>query len=325
MAKTINYLQAMVTAQMEEMRRDPNVIIWGEDIGKFGGTFQATAGILAEFGPERIWDFPLSENAMGSMAVGAALYGKRMVVDMMFGDFMSLYFQSIVNEAAKMRFVTNATATCPIVFTAAHGIGAGIGVHHSQSTESWALNAPGVKIVCPSTPRDALGLFKAAIRDNNPVVFLQHKALYGDKQEIEEVDDFILPIGKAEVVQEGKDVTLLANQLMRKFTLAAIPELEKQGISVELIDPRTIKPFDKETVCKSVKKTGRCVIVHECCLTGGYGAEFAAQIQDVCLGELKKPIKRIAYDNSIPAGAEESYAIPSTQDIIKGVTEIVKG
>lgn len=324
MSKRLTIIKALNEALIEEMTKDENVYVIGEDVGVFGGIYQVSAGLYEKFGEERVIDTPISEQAIGAMAIGAAIMGKRPVVDMMYADFGSLFFDSIVNGAGKMRFISNGEATVPIVFRAAQGVGGSNAAHHSQCVEGWFLNAPGIKIVCPSTAEDAKGLLKSAILDDNPVLFLEHKFMYADRGEVPDGEYFV-PIGKARVFREGTDVTVIANQLMLKRALEAAKEAEKEGISVEVIDPRTIKPFDQETMCVSAKKTGRVIIVHEHCRTGGYGAEFAASIQEECFKELKAPIRRVAgADSSIPAGKLDLFMVPYKEDILETIRELVK-
>lgn len=326
MEKKMNMIQAIRQATREEMLRDENVFLMGEDIGAFGGIYQTSAGLKEEFGAMRVIDTPISEQGIAIMATGAAMAGKRPMVDMMYADFSAFMFDSIVNEAAKQHYISNKRINVPIVFRASQGAaGGGGGCHHSQSVESWFMNAPGVKIVCPSDARDAKGLLKAAIRDNNPVIFLEHKRMYGNKCMVPQDEDFIIPIGKARVIKEGTDVTVIANQMMLTHTIKAAEEAEAVGISVEIIDPRTIKPFDREAFTASVKKTGRVIIVHECPLTGGYGAEFAAAIQEDCFKVLKAPIKRVCgVDAPLPAGIMDLYMVPDKNEILETIKNIVR-
>lgn len=317
-------ITALNEALREEMLRDENVYITGEDVGIWGGIYTVTKGLFEEFGPERVIDTPISENLIATMPIGMALMGKRPVAEMMFADFGGLWFDGIANEAAKMRFVSNGKDTCPIVYRAAQGAGGGNACQHSQVIESWFMNIPGLKIVSPSDAYDAKGLMKSAIRDDNPVLFLEHKLLYGDKCEVPD-EEYLIPIGKARVLQEGTDVTVIASQRMLKFAKSAVKRAEKEGISVELIDPRSIKPYDAEAFCASAKKTGRVIIVHENCKTGGYAAEFAFTIQENCLTDLKKPVMRLAaLDTSIPGGDMDMHVMPNEDEIYEGIIEIMK-
>ncbi len=320
--KTI--IQALNEALAEEMRRDENVYITGEDVGRWGSIYTVTKGLYDEFGPERVIDMPISENLIATMPIGMALMGKRPVVEMMFADFGGLFFDGIADQAAKMHFVSNGKDCCPIVYRSAQGAGGGNACQHSQVVESWFMNMPGLKIVSPSDAYDAKGLMKAAIRDNNPVLFLEHKLLYGDKCEVPD-EEYIIPIGKARVLQEGTDVTVIASQRMLKFAKDAVKKAEKEGISVELIDPRSIKPYDAEAFCESAKKTGRVIIVHENCKTGGYAAEFAFTIQENCLDSLKKPVMRLTgLDTSVPGGYMDMHILPDADEIYNGIITIMK-
>ncbi len=322
--KEVFYLQAVNEALREEMARDEKVFCMGEDIGKMGGTWACTKGLLEQFGKERVIDTPMSEIGFTTMGVGAALYGKRPVVEIMFADFIGLAYDSIANQAAKMRYMSNGQVTVPMVVRTAQGMGGGIGAHHSQSIEGWFMNIPGIKIVAPSTPYDVKGLLKSAVRDDNPVLFLEHKALYRRQGQIPE-EEYTIPIGKAKVVKEGTDVTVIANQLELMFTLEVASELEKEGISIEIIDPMTIKPLDTETIYESVKKTGKVLVIQEGCRTGGYGAEISASIAEDCFSYLKAPVKRLgAYDSPIPYGKSEFFMIPTKTHIEKAIRELVK-
>lgn len=307
---------------LEEMERDSNIFMVAESVK---GTVFGLGGppLLDKFGPERVIDTPIAEAGYAAMGVGAAVRGKRPIVDLMFGDFISLGFQAIVMEAAKIRYITNNQASAPVVFLAAQGHGISGGLHHSNNVEGWLMNAPGLVVVTPSTPADAAGLMRSALRGGNPVVFLVHKTGLGMKGEVP--DGHLVPFCKADVVREGSDVTLIASQMMRGYAEKAIAEVEKEGVSVELIDPRTILPFDKECLCASAKKTGRVVIVQEAPKTGGVAGELATAIQEEVFHDLKAPIKRVCgLDASIPYGAEEAYLFPTPEDIAGAIREILK-
>lgn len=315
-------IAALNQALREEMELDKNVFCIGEDIDRMGGSFGVTTGLGQQF-PGRVIDTPLAEAGPASMCVGAALYGRRPVMEIMFADFMTIPYDAIVNQAAKMRYMSNGRTTCPIVFRAPQGMGGGIGAHHSQTVDSWFMNAPGLKIVTPSTPADAYALMKASIRDNNPVVFLEHKALYGSTGPINPGE--VLPLGKANVAIPGEHITVVANQLMFVQLAQAAGELAKMGISMELIDPRTIKPFDYETVQESVRKTGRLLLVSEGCLTGNWTADVAANIADNCFDSLKAPIKRMgAVDSSIPYAGAEWLLLPTAEQVVGTIVSMVK-
>lgn len=317
-------LTALNEALFEEMRRDENVYVTGEDVGVWGSIYTVTKGLIDEFGPDRVIDTPISENLIATMPIGMAINGKRPVVEMMFADFGGLFFDGIANEAAKTYFVSNGKTTCPIVYRSAQGAGGGNASQHSQVVESWFMNIPGLIIISPSDAYDAKGLLKSAIRNDNPVLFLEHKLLYGEKCEVPD-EEYLIPIGKARTIQEGTDVTVIASQRMLKFAVQAAKKAAEKGISVEIIDPRTIKPYDAEAFCASAKKTGRVIIVHENCITGGYAGEFAFCIQENCLKELKKPIMRLAaMDTSIPGGPMDMYIMPDPDEIYDGILEIMK-
>lgn len=315
-------IAALNQALREEMERDKNVFCMGEDIAIMGGTFGITRGLNDQF-PGRVIDTPLCEAGPASMCVGAALYGRRPVMEIMFADFIGITYDAIVNQAAKMRYMSNGRTACPVVFRGPQGAGGGIGAHHSQVVDSWFMNIPGLKIVTPSTPADAYGLMKASIRDNNPVVFLEHKSLYRLPGSMDGAE--ILPLGKAHVARTGTDITVVANQLMFLRAAGLVDQLAKEGISVELIDPRTIKPFDYETVQESVRKTGRLLVVSEGCLTGNWTADVASNIMENCFDSLKAPIKRLGgEDSSIPYAKAELFMIPTVEKIGAAIREMVK-
>ncbi|MGI6404781.1 MAG: alpha-ketoacid dehydrogenase subunit beta [Oscillospiraceae bacterium] len=315
-------IAAINLAITEEMEADSNVFCIGEDIKEMGGTFGITRGLYEKF-PGRVINTPISEAAPASMCVGAALYGKRPIMEIMFADFLSITFDSIVNQASKMRYMSHGQATVPVVFRSPQGVGGGIGAHHSQTVDAWFLNAPGLKIVTPSTPQDAYGLMKSSIRDNNPVLFLEHKALYRVPGEV--VPGECIPLSKANVVKPGKDITIVSNQFMLAQVGKLLPELASEGIDVELIDPRTLKPFDYETVYQSVAKTGRILFVSEGPITGNWTADVAAKVAENCFHHLKAPIRRLgAVDSPLPYARAEFFMVPNTQQIKQAITELVK-
>jgi acetoin:2,6-dichlorophenolindophenol oxidoreductase subunit beta len=291
--RTLNYMQAIAEALTLEMRRDPNIYIAGEDVGKFGGSFGVTGPVYKEFGPGRVLDTPISETAIIGHAVGAAAAGMRPVVEILFMDFLPIATDELCNQAAKIRYMFGGQVTCPLVVRTATGAGMGAAAHHSQSLEAWICHTPGLKTIAPATPADAKGLLTSAIRDDNPVVFLEHKMLYASKGEVPE-GEYLVPIGKAEVKREGTDVTLVCYSAMVRQCLAAAEDLQADGISAEVLDLRTLIPLDKRAILDSVAKTGRAVIVHEACLTGGFGGEIAAVIADEGFASLKAPVKRVA-------------------------------
>lgn len=289
----ISYIEAVTLALKEEMRRDSRVFMLGEDIGVRGGVFRATMGLYEEFGEERVLDTPLAESAIAGVAIGAAAYGLRPVAEMQFADFIMPAVNQIVSEAAKMRYRSNNDWSCPMVIRAPFGGGVHGALYHSQSVEKMFTGVPGLKIVIPSTPYDVKGLLKAAIRNNDPVLFFEHKRAYRlIKGEVPE-GEYTIPIGKAEVKREGSDITVISYGLTVYFSLQAAEELAKEGISVHVLDLRTLVPLDKEAIIEATKKTGKVLIIHEDNLTGGFGGEVAAVIAEEAFFELDAPIKRL--------------------------------
>ncbi len=279
-------------ALREEMLNDEKVFLIGEDIGAYGGTLQITAGLFDEFGPERVRDTPISEYAITGASVGAAIMGMRPVLELMYADFLPLAADQLVNNAAKVSYGTDGSMNVPMVIRAPFGAGTRSGMHHSQNLESWFLNVPGIKVVMPSNAYDAKGLLKSAIRDNNPVLFLEHKMLLGARDEVPE-EEYLIPIGKAEVKKEGEDLTIVSWGKMVGESLRAAKTLEEEGISVEVIDLRTISPIDEDTIVNSVIKTSRLLVAHEAIKTGGVGGEIAAIVADKAFGYLDAPIMRV--------------------------------
>jgi acetoin:2,6-dichlorophenolindophenol oxidoreductase subunit beta len=323
--KKITYAKAIREAMSEEMRRDPDVFLLGEDIGVYGGAFGVSEGMIEEFGPERVMDTPISEAAIAGAAVGAALAGLRPILEIMFSDFVTITMDQIVNQAAKLRFMTGGQAKVPLVLRAAGGSGTGAAAQHSQSLEAWLCHIPGLKVVSPSTPYDAKGLLKAAIRDDNPVIFLEHKLLYKTEGDVPE-EDYAIPLGKADVKRQGSDVTVITYGRMTHLCLEAAEKLEKKRISTEVIDIRSLKPLDTEAIIGSVKKTGRALIVHEACKTGGLGGEIAAIIAEDAFTCLKAPVKRLCgLDIPVPFSKElERNAVPTAEAIEKAIRDIMK-
>jgi len=321
--RQLTYAEALVETQIQEMKRDPNVFVAGEDIAKLGGSFGATRGLLEVFGPERVLDTPISETAIMGLAVGSAAAGLRPCIELMYVDFIGVCLDEIMNQAAKMRYMFGGKAKVPMVMRTCCGGGVSGAAHHSQSLESILAHIPGLKVVMPSTPADAKGLLASSIRDDNPVMFLEHKALYSMKGDCPE-GEYLVPLGKAAVVKEGSDVTIVAWSLMVKRALEAAAELEKEGISAEVIDIRTLVPLDKETIFASIRKTHNLVIVHEAVRTVGYGAEISAIAAEELMYELDNPIIRVtAPDTCIPSSPVlESEFMPSTGKIINAVKGI---
>ena len=326
--KDLFYLDAVNEALTEEMARDDKVFIIGEDIAVGyggGGVFGATRGLLDKFGGERVIDAPLSESAIAGCAIGAALVGYRPIVELMFGDFLTIASEQIVNCAAKMRWSLGGEVDVPIVYRTAYGGGVGAGMHHSQCFESWFAGVPGLKVVLPSTPSDAKGLLKAAVRDNDPVIVLEHKFLYKRLRGPVPDEDYIVPIGKGDIKREGEDVTIIAMSAMVQQALEAANLLEQENIQAEVLDPRTILPLDEELILQSVEKTGKVVIVHEAPVIGGFGGEIAAILADKGIDFLEAPVKRVgAPFCPVPSSPEmEQFYLPNAEKIIKAVLEIV--
>ncbi|MED4572904.1 alpha-ketoacid dehydrogenase subunit beta [Brevibacillus agri] len=289
----ISFIDAITMAMREEMRRDPNVFVLGEDVGVRGGVFRATNGLIEEFGEARVIDTPLAESAIVGVGIGAAAYGMRPIAEIQFADFIMPAVNQIVSEAAKMRYRSNNDWNCPITIRAPFGGGVHGALYHSQSVEAMFTNVPGLKVVAPSTPYDAKGLLKAAIRDEDPVLFFEHKRCYRlIKGEVPE-HDYVLPIGKADVKREGTDITVISYGLVLHFCLQAAEKLAQEGISAHVLDLRTLYPLDKEAIVEAASKTGKVLIVHEDNKEGGVGGEVAAIVAEHCLFDLDAPIKRL--------------------------------
>lgn len=321
--REITYMQALQEAHMEEMKRDENVFLMGIELRNMGSGIGQTAGLYEMFGPDRIFDTPISESGYVGTAVGLALGGVRTIVEVQFADFLSYAFDSIVNQAAKIRYLTDGKANVPLVVRAPQGMGFFFGAQHSQCVEGWFMNTPGLKIAIPSNAYDAKGLLKTAIRDDDPVLFLEHKACIFMKGEVPE-EEYTVPFGQAKIVRPGTDVTIVAMQKMVWDSLEAAEELQKEGISVEIIDPRTLVPLDKETIFNSVRKTGRVVVANEAPKRGSISGEISAIITENCFKDLKAPIKRVGAANiPIPFGANEAHVLPNKNDIVAAVKAIV--
>ena len=322
----IRIIDAVRDALSEEMERDANVVLMGEDIGVNGGVFRATDGLWQSFGGERGMDTPLAESGIVGVAIGAALNGLRPVAEIQFVDFIYPAFNQIVSEAARHYYRTNGEYPVPMVIRAPFGGGVHGGLYHSQSVEAFFLHVPGLKVVIPSSPYDAKGLLKSAIRDNNPVLFFEHKRGYSSAQGEVPEGDFVVPIGKANRLREGEQISLISYGLSVHDCLAAAKIMEQEGIDCEVVDLRTISPLDKETVLQSVRKTGKACIVHEDNLTGGVGAELAAIIAKEAFDSLDGPIHRVAAPDipSFPYNSGmEDFCLPSVEDITRAVRELV--
>ncbi len=318
--KQMTYAEAIRDGMRVEMQRDPNVYLAGEDVAQFGGCFGVTAGLYDEFGPKRVMNTPISEAAIVGHGVGAAAAGLRPIVEIMFVDFMGCCMDELFNQAAKMRYMFGGKAKVPMVVRTPCGAGMGAAAQHSQCIESWFTHIPGVKTVMPGTPADAKGLMAAAVRDDNPVMYIEHKQLLGVPGEVPE-GEYVVPLGKADIKREGSDITIVTWSWMLQKTLAAAEELAKKGISVEIVDPRTLVPLDKDAILKSVSKTGKLLIVHEEVITSGFGGEIAAIVGEEGFDYLDAPIKRLAAPfTPIPfAPILESAFIPSEDKIIAAV------
>ena len=327
--REITYVEAINEALLEEMARDESVFIFGEDIAigyGGGGMFGATRGLVEKFGPDRVIDTPLSEVAIAGAALGAAMVGLRPIAEIMFGDFLAIIMDQLVNNMAKMRWSLDGKFDVPIVIRTSYGAGIGAGFHHSQSFESWLANVPGLKVVMPSDPADAKGLLKTAIRDNDPVVFMEHKFLYKRLKGPVPDGEYLIPLGKGEIKRPGEDVTIIATGNMVRLALESAIALQAKGVSAEVLDPRTILPLDEELIIQSVKKTGRAVIVHEAPTFGGFGGEIAGLLADKAIDYLDGPIKRVgALFTPIPNWIKmEEYYLPSVEKIVNAVAETIR-
>jgi pyruvate/2-oxoglutarate/acetoin dehydrogenase E1 component len=318
------YREALNLALFEEMRRDPLVFTMGEGIAERGGSYKVTEGLVKEFGPARVVDTPISEASFTGCGVGAALVGTRPVVEILFIDFTGLIMDQIINQAAKYEFMSGGQGKVPMVLRTQGGAGNGLAGQHSQSLEALFYHIPGLKVVMPATPYDAKGLLKASIRDNDPTIFIEHKLLYMTKGEVPG-DDYIVPLGQADIKRSGQDVTLISYSYMTLKCLEAAEILAGEGISVEVVDLRTLTPLDKETILESVEKTGRAIVVHEAVKRGGVGGDIASMIMEEAYDDLDGPVKRICGKNTtIPYNLNlEKACVPSVEDIIVGILEMV--
>lgn len=324
--REITYATAIKEAMCDEMRKDEDVFLMGEDVGIYGGAFGVSVGMIDEFGPERVRDTPISEAVIAGAAVGAAVTGMRPIAEIMFSDFTTIAMEQLVNQAAKMRYMFGGKAKVPMVLRTPGGSGTGAAAQHSQSLEAWFCHVPGLKVVIPATPYDAKGLLKSAIRDDNPVIFIEQKLLYRKKGLIPE-EDYTIPLGKADIKRAGKDVTVVTYGRMVPTCLDVAEALSNEGIEIEVVDPRTLLPLDKETIIQSARKTGRVLIVHEAVQTGGFGGEIAAVIADSeAFFYLDAPIKRLGgLDVPIPYCPElEKNAVPTEETIKDAIYELMK-
>ncbi|MCG8483800.1 MAG: alpha-ketoacid dehydrogenase subunit beta [Clostridia bacterium] len=319
------YAQAIKDTLAEEMRKDKNVFIMGEDIKVLGGVFGCTRGLVDEFGEDRVINTPISEAGFVGAGLGAAAAGMRPVVELMYMDFTYIAMDQILNQVAKVRYMTGGNISVPMVIRGQQGIGRGNAAQHSQSVETIFMHMPGIKVVLPSTPADAAGLLRTAIRDIDPVIFIEHKALYATKGEVPDDPEFSIPFGKANVVKKGSDVTVVTNLYYLNKTLEVANKLEKEGISVEIIDPRTLVPFDKDTIINSIKRTGKLLVVHEAHKIAGWGAEVAATIMEEAFDYLDAPVMRLgARHCPLPFNLNlENAVIPQVEDIEEAIRKIV--
>ncbi len=309
------------------MRQDERVFLLGEDIGVYGGAFGVTDGLLEEFGPERVRDTPISEAAIAGAAIGAAVIGMRPVAEIQFMDFITLSMEQLVLQGAKIRFMFGGKARVPMVLRTPAGSGTGAAAQHSESLEAWFVHVPGLKVVMPTTPYDAKGLLLAAIADDNPVIFIEHKLLYKTKGPVPE-EYYTVPLGQSDVKRQGKDLTVVATSVMVPRALEAAGQLAAEGIEIEVIDPRTLKPFDPEPMIASVCKTGKALVVHEAPITGGFGGEVAAQlVASRAFDYLDAPVRRLAgLDIPIPYNRElERRAVPQVEDIVREARLLLQG
>lgn len=320
--KETRYIKAINEALHEEMARDENVFIIGEDVGAPGGAFGGTRGLLQAFGERRVRDTPISESAIVGLALGAAMKGLRPVVEVMFADFLPVCMDQIVNQIAKTRFMFGGQFTAPLVIRAPGGAGLNAGPQHSQSLEAWFAHVPGLKVVMPATPADAKGMLKSAIRDDDPVLFLEHKALYASAGQVPD-GDYLVPLGKADVRRVGKDVTVVTASRMVQQVLEAAETLAGQGTDVEVIDLRSLTPLDKDAIFNSVEKTSRLVVAHEAVKAFGIGAEIAAMVTEEMIDVLDAPVARVGAPFSpVPFSQEKEY-LPNAADVVRAVEKVM--
>jgi len=314
----ITYREALNQAMCEEMKRDERVFLMGEEVAEYNGAYKVSQGMLEKFGSKRVIDTPITELGFAGLGVGAAMAGLRPIIEFMTWNFAILALDQIVNAAAKMKYMSAGQYDVPMVFRGAGGSAARVGAQHSQSLENWLANVPGLKVVMPSNPADAKGLLKAAIRDNDTVCFIENEINYGDVGEVPD-EEYIIPLGKADVKRVGSDVTIVAHSRMTGFALLAAEELAKQGIDAEVVDPRTIKPLDENTILASVAKTNRCVVAEEGWRFAGIGAEISARIMEKGFDDLDAPVARVTGKDVPMAYAEnlERMTLPSVADIVE--------
>ncbi len=322
--KKLSYAEALRLAMEEEMTRDKAVFVMGEDVGTFGGCFGVTGDLVEKFGEDRVRDTPITETAIIGSAVGAAMTGSRPVAEIMFAGFLGVPMDEIFNQAAKMCYMTGGQAHVPMVLRVPNGAGIGAAAQHSERTEAWFTHIPGLKVVYPSNPADAKGLLKSAIRDEDPVMFFEHKILYNHVGDVPEEDDYLVPLGKGEIKREGSDITIVATGIEVSHSLEAAEKLAEEGIDVEIIDPRTLVPLDIDMIMESVEKTGKLLIASEETKRGSFASEIAAQVAEEGLFYLEQPIKRVcAPDAPVPFSSvlEQAY-LPNAEKIADAVREM---
>jgi pyruvate dehydrogenase E1 component beta subunit len=320
----ITMREALNQAMKEEMRRDPSVFLLGEEVGQYQGAYKITQGMVQEFGEWRVRDTPIAEEAIAGIAVGAAVVGMRPIAEMMTFNFSILALDQIVNHAAKYRYMSGGQIRCPMVMRGPSGAAAQVAAQHSQAFESWFVHVPGLVVVMPSTPKDAKGLLKSAIRDDNPVIFMENEVLYNLKGEVPE-EEFTIPLGLADVKRVGKDVTIVAWSRSTQFALQAAELLAKDGIEAEVVDPRTLRPLDEDLIFDSVRKTNRCVVVEEGWRYAGFGAEIADRVQRECFDALDAPVIRVtAADVPMPYSRMlEKAFLPQPEKVVAAVHEVL--
>jgi len=320
----ITYSEALRQAYFEELERDSRVYLIGEDVGRWGSLYRSSRGLLERFGPTRVRDAPISEAAIAGCAVGSALMGMRPIAEIMYIDFITIAMDQIVNHAAKWHQLSCGKLRLPIVFRTQGGVGRRNSSQHSQSLENWFVGIPGLIVVMPATPYDIKGLLKSAVRNDNPVVFIEHKALYFTKGDVP-TEEYLVPLGVADVKRTGSDVTIIATSWMVRHALSAAEKLAAEGISCEVVDPRTLWPLDKQTIIDSVRKTRRCIVVTEAPVEGGWSGEAAAVVQEHCFHELEMPVKRVGgMRTGIPFGPVlERLVVPGEETIIDAVREMM--
>ncbi len=325
--RELTYAEALRECLRQLMEEDERVFLIGEDIGVYGGAFGVTAGLIEQFGPERVIDTPISEAGIAGACIGAALTGMRPIGEIQFMDFVTLSMEQLVLQAAKVRFMFGGKASVPMVLRMPSGSGTGAAAQHSESLENWFVHVPGLKVVMPSTPYDAKGLLRAAVLDDNPVIFVEHKLLYKTKGHVPEAP-YIVPLGQSKVVREGSHLTVVATSVMVGRALQAAEQLAEEGIELEVIDPRTLKPLDDAPIIESVKKTGRALVVHEAVEMGGFGGEVVARIAaSEAFDYLEAPIRRLAgLDIPIPYNRRlEYHAVPQVESIVREARKLVRG